>query len=1088
MTIRNQVGKAGKLLVVALAQSVSVSVAEPGRAGADPAPADGVSAAAPAADRGLPVFGDAFDSVGTFAENWVAKNCTPGDGVVRIPHCGSLCMRRPTPLEFVAELDVTATVAKGHERRGQHWGGFSIDGFHFEVQPNGFGFCVWRLPEDRRSSGKYAQIPDFEPGRSVRLRLVRKKVPGGVRYDFRINGVPAGDFIAAEPKPTRDANGVETYAPLCIGAMYADIVVDNFLLSTVRHGDESPNLIFNSGFEHGEDGVPTYYGLLGGFNFNERPASDYESRYLTRFSLDTAERHSGRASLRVLVNAVSRSISVAPWQTGTVKGQAGVFSVWMKASTNGLPVEISFSPKGADGRKVVKVTTEWARYEVTRTELAGKGIYTPVRINPVNPREQDAVLWLDDLQAEIVALPPEGKFDPAQTYATPYQPSELDRDRFGAKPAPEPPAVLVAKKLPPGVKPTADLDAWKREAFAVTDFWTDSKPARLPTAAYLACDDDHLYLGFRNFRENPASLTREHRPQDTMMLCTCDGLELFFKPDPDGGCYHFMTTANGDRFDSYANCITWNGAWTTVARENQAEGAVDFLVTIPLADFAANGCSGRWRVNLCRNEVSQPGAEMHASTAKHRKVNYKLEDTWSFLELPAEVTAKWSGRAVKSAAAGADAVLGRLDFYMDEPFAQWRVCGADGKVTIVQKPLAEIPLGTNLVEFSAHGKTYSDTVVRLPYRKGATQVNRWARCVVKDGEKVLFTAPAICVAGANWLGWKPGARTFETMMDILEAGGFRQTLALIACRDRELSEARAMLDAVRAHKFLYANWCDYGMPLWENYPADRPKDSRIKVKPAEMVAHFRPYEDLFLTNLVIDEPELSMTSDWTRSWLEYMKSFYPYHPVQMNSTVMGVPSKFADLKTDILMLDDYLTNQENRTVDSVVRQVDVMQAVPGGKPCWFFIVANNSSLHYKLPSYAEQIAQSWGCICAGCSGLAWYVELPVTMGSWRAMKQVNAEAQALKDVILSEELCDAAKADRPKSKLRHLTRTLNGDWYVLSCNLDAAPLDKVTFTLPKDAPQDGMVEVLHEDRTLPLRGGVFTDGYPAHARHLYRIR
>lgn len=1036
-------------------------------------------------DRGMPVFGDSFDTVGTFAENWVSKKCAPADGAVRIPNGGRMQMRRPTPLEFVAELDVTATVAKGCEqKRGQIWGGFSIEGFHFELQPSGYGFCVWRLPEDARSSGKYAKIPDFEPGKSVRLRLVRKAVSGGVKYVFRLNGAPAGEFIAPAPRPKRGENGVEEYSPLNIGGYCVDLVVDNFLLSTVRHDDDSPNMVFNSGFEHGEDGVPTYYGFYGGFNLAERPAGEYETRYLKRFVQDATERHSGKYSLRVAVNNASSGIVVAPWQTGTVKGQPGVFSVWMKASTNGLPVEISFSPKGGDGRKTVKVTTEWARYEVTRTELAGKGVYTPVRVTPLDPRKQDAILWLDDLQAEIVPLPPEGRFDPAKTYATPYKPSELDRDRFGAKPAPEPPTTLVAKRLPKGVKPTVDLDAWKGGAFAVTDFWMDAQPARIPTAAYLACDDDNLYLGFRNFRENPASLTRERQPHDAMIY-NFDGLELFFKPDPDAGFYHFMATANGDRFDCFANDIKWNGSWTVSARENKAEGSVDCLVTIPFADFAPNGFSGRWRVNLCRNDWSQKGLAVNASTAKHRKVNYKLDDCWPYLELPPDVAAKWTGKTVRREASAADAVLGRLDFYMNEPEAAWRVTGADGQVTVVTKPLAGIPLGTNKVVFSANGKTYSDTVVKLPFKRGATQVNKWARCVVKDGEKVLFTGPGIGATG--FFGRKPDARAFGTLMDVLEQGGFGHCLGLILPRGPLMDEMRELLDAVRAHGFLYANWCDLGMQLWEGYPADKKRDPRITVKPAEMVARLRPYEDLFVTNLAIDEPELGMTSEWTRGWLEYVKSFYPYLPVQMNNTVLGIPSRFADLKTDILMLDDYLTNQEGRTVDSVVRQVDVMRSAAGGKPCWFFIVSNNPTLHYRLPTYAEQIAQSWGCICAGCTGLAWYWELPVAEGSWRAMKQVNREAQALKEVILSEELCDPAKADQPKSKLRHLTRTLGGAWYVLSCNIDAAPLT-ASFALPPGAPRDGTVEVLFENRTLPLKNGAFRDDYAGHARHLYKIR
>lgn len=117
-----------------------------------------------------------------------------------------------------------------------------------------------------------------------------------------------------------------------------------------------------------------------------------------------------------------------------------------------------------------------------------------------------------------------------------------------------------------------------------------------------------------------------------------------------------------------------------------------------------------------------------------------------------------------------------------------------------------------------------------------------------------------------------------------------------------MPEAKALLEAIKKYNILYANWCDYGRQLWEGFPADKKKDPRVTVKPTELVELIRPYEEYLLTNLVIDEPELYSTSDETRSWLEYMKAFYPYIPVQMNNTVMGIPSKFADLKTDILML------------------------------------------------------------------------------------------------------------------------------------------------------------------------------------------
>jgi hypothetical protein len=37
------------------------------------------------------------------------------------------------------------------------------------------------------------------------------------------------------------------------------------------------------------------------------------------------------------------------------------------------------------------------------------------------------------------------------------------------------------------------------------------------------------------------------------------------------------------------------------------------------------------------------------------------------------------------------------------------------------------------------------------------------------------------------------------------------------------------------------------------------------------------------------------------------------------------------------------------------------------------------------------------------------------------------------------------------------------------------------------APEDRVVEVLFENRSLPLKGGVFSDSFAGYSRHLYRI-
>ena len=209
----------------------------------------------------------------------------------------------------------------------------------------------------------------------------------------------------------------------------------------------------------------------------------------------------------------------------------------------------------------------------------------------------------------------------------------------------------------------------------------------------------------------------------------------------------------------------------------------------------------------------------------------------------------------------------------------------------------------------------------------------------------------------------------------------------------------------------------------------------------------------------------------------------------LNGSGLQFSRDFAGGETDVFMVDKYLTNDHHgRTVADVVSSADLMRGKRPGTPAWFFVVSDNTTLHYKTPSYGEQVAQSWGVLAAGCSGVSWYVNMPHSEPCWRAMTDVNREAQEQREFLLSEEPCGGAAVDVDKSVVRVLTRRKGADWRVFTCNLDAGPVEGVNVVLPEDAPRTGTVEVLYENRTLPLRGGRFADDFAGHVRHVYRVR
>lgn len=824
-------------------------------------------------------------------------------------------------------------------------------------------------------------------------------------------------------------------------------LIDDVVVSLPEDANASPNLIVNSGFEYDEDGVPPYYCNRGSFNWRKHSGEAYET-WTRAFMVDREERHSGRQSLRVEVNSLWGSLSFYPWRTATQKGAHGVFSGWMKAGKPGMKIEVAIGNE----RRAFDLSTDWARYTFASTNMPAPGIFSPVTFTVRDPEKYDGAIWFDDLQLEYGDT------------ATAWRASDLDATRFGAQPKVERPPTVQVKKLPEGVKPTTDIASWEKFAADAGRFYIKRQEPINRTQAFLACDDDNLYIGYRNFGEDVSQLSHKPYFKDDTGICMNDSVEVLLRPTEEKKNYHFFCAPNGSRADAYGEDKTWDGTWTVSARD--AGGAVEYLVTVPFADIAANGISPRWLFNLGRNDRHSVNPQC-PGTSYTKGGDFRDDAYWASLELPADVAAKWARVADAKKPAAKPVVLGRLDFYMNEPEARWRIWDEKGKMEEVALDITKMACGTNSVTVKAHGRDWPVEVVKLPYWKGATQVNRFSRSVMHGGEQVLMVSNCLLVRENP----KNDNGRYE-QLEIMKKRGFRYG-HLCTFSDRKLTEQTAeMLE--------YGRSIGMDFILWTG---DR--DGRDETR-ADTRARLKDFDNI-ISRVATDEPELARPSDEVRDFMIEEKKHYPYTPVQMNNTTFGFPSRFADLTTDIFMLDAYLTAAEFNTVDQILRNVDEMLKAREGVPCWFFLAGMNS-IHYKQPSYAEQTAQCWGAICAGCSGVTWFLNMVGSEANWRAMVDFNREAQELKDFILSEEICAPVQASAGPDVLRARTSKCGDDWYVFTCNIDAEALERVAFTLPPEAPQSGTVEVLYENRTIPVADGKFSDSYPAHFRHIYRLK
>ncbi|MGN0832215.1 MAG: hypothetical protein ACI4RD_01035 [Kiritimatiellia bacterium] len=835
-----------------------------------------VLAATPSTAGERVLLQDYFQTHDSLSDHWrtVRKGGVPSvvDGRLRKPrNCSNLRWTGTVPFDCAVEADIAMRPAWGklNDDRGKGWAGIELKGGgHFAFRAVGGTFLLGN------GYCRYLKIDGYEDGKPVRLKVIRRRRGVSAAYTFLVNGKFCGDFTAPMPEKTL-REGREEWPQPELHSTDNDIEVTRVVIAEVTDGESSPNLIVNSGFEYDQEGLPVFFGSWGEFAWNRRPAVDYEWVYLRRMTVDRREKHSGRQSLRVLVNDASTAIGLFPTCGNVaIEGMTGVFSLWMKASRPGIEVSMHYG----SCRKTVEVAQEWARYEVVAAKPFGKQSWAgrPLSMRVHHPERHDAVLWIDDLQAEL---------------------------RTGTNPAPE--------------------RAW--------------------ASAYRPADNDAVRIG----TALAAAPAKDGRRGETPVLSPAENM------------LHGYALKKGD--------------------------------TLVLPD---------------------------------------------------------------------------LDYYMNEPKARFRVWNERGELAETSIDLARLPCGTNAVSVQAHGRTWPATVVKRPWKSGATQADAFRRTLRHNGRPIALSTPNLLCSQIP----SPDETGRFRDLDFLKSKGFGTVHFACWNRPDYLKKMRAYVDQMKA--------LGMGAFIWV--------DAFGKKEPSTDVLMDQLTDDNVFSFMVLDEPDLSIASDVAQAALERAKARHPYKGVLMNNIGMGIAKGYAGLKTDVLMLDTYLTNSEGRRVPSVVAAIDGMLPYGAGKGCWFFAVGTND-LHCRQPTYAEELAQCWGWICSGGTGISWFVNMPKSSGVWRAMVDFNRELQAVREPLLSDEICGGAGVNAGRESFRLVTRRHRGAWYVFACNFGDQPLDRTVFTLPPDAPRSGEVEVLFENRILKLRDGRFTDDFAPLTRHVYRI-
>jgi hypothetical protein len=214
--------------------------------------------------------------------------------------------------------------------------------------------------------------------------------------------------------------------------------------------------------------------------------------------------------------------------------------------------------------------------------------------------------------------------------------------------------------------------------------------------------------------------------------------------------------------------------------------------------------------------------------------------------------------------------------------------------------------------------------------------------------------------------------------------------------------------------------------------------------------------------------------------------------------VYPVISKDIDAdKTYAIMPNGKQTDLANQTISCVGEYVDKLRkAASGNKATW--LVAQGFAWDDKqnpdnplFPTYEEMRFMAYNAIIHGVNGILYWGThaMPQPSEHWSNLKRVSRELGDLSSVLASPTIPDNVSLEYEEmgfsidSGVEVIVKEYNGVMYMFAANTTIGPA-KVTFSnLP--FPADSL-DVLFEERSLDVLGGLFQDTFDPYEVHIYK--
>ncbi|MFG0247995.1 MAG: hypothetical protein ACF8OB_03840, partial [Phycisphaeraceae bacterium JB051] len=788
---------------------------------------------------------------------------------------GGVDVNAPLPENCQVALDVC--LLKDMNKGG--FSGMRLGGVNFLVRPDGLWYA-YRVEGVKKAIGQMSRM-DIAYDKSYRMLVTRKAVDNGFVFTWDVDGKRIAQFTemstihGEQNKLTMVAHRIESQ-------------FDNLGIHQIVAGHISPNTILNSSFEYVWDGMPAYWK-----NHNTREVSrDFGSHemFWQMNRLDTTQAHSGKQSLRIQTNDQVTSNGFYAHNSAVSMGHPCTFSIWLKADRPNVHATlVVWETYGKHHREKITVGTQWQRFSITiddpkkTTARGGLAVNSP------------AVIWADDAQMQVGTTP------------TDYEPASGD--------------VIFTHEEQPNAEPTKSYtlakgtptfdgqigDDWT-SALVLNDFriaGPDMKTPREKTVARMLADRDYLYIGYSCFTQ-----------AQKLKVISGDTLKLFA-----GDCADFFIDTAGQRKDSYHFGVNPEGGKRAIGRNGNLSWQPDWQVKtsrhsdrweaeirIPFKSLEIY--SHKWTFNLGRNNSHANEVSCSARVGTNAFATLSQFDA---VTLPDDAKLNVVSADVDTMQFSEPAVYSQRSYYMSESQAvvivnshtadrlSLELKAEDGKAIWSGKMQVKagknrlaIPLdGINVGRYALQvcdnqnkvlGKT---ALIKRPSKANAVQVDHDRNCLLVDGQPYMPVAPLTGLRRVDIPSNK--AKILHTIQYYADAG-FRTLM--IGTKAEHASDVRDVLDHAHGLGIKVVLW-PWGRSSWQQ---SKPFIEALQDHPA------------ILTWLAVDEPELWAQEQDVIQIINHFREQDPYHPSFMNNSRMGVPSRYAGLNTDLLSIDDYLTN------------------------------------------------------------------------------------------------------------------------------------------------------------------------------------